>query len=252
MLAYASSVLSARSCAAAHDAVATFGKVLVTPNGANAIPSAVRAWLDARAADEADADHAGGPDQRRGPRPCHRRRHRPRGERRVGHSRRALPGGSAGAAAAGAGASRRHPGAADAGRARRRHPVGAGSDGNAVRAQPHRGVALADGVRRERRLQPRRAGAGRRDGRLGAHRDDVQLVVRTCVARRQRRRSRADLGRRRPHHRHRDRRRPAAVVASACRAGAARSGQRPLARLSPGAAGAHPKATADRSGPGGI
>jgi len=52
MLAYASSVLSARSCAAAHDAVATFGKVLVTPNGANAIPSAVRAWLDARAADE--------------------------------------------------------------------------------------------------------------------------------------------------------------------------------------------------------
>ncbi len=44
-----------------------------------------------------------------------------------------------------------------AGRARRRHPVGAGADGNAVRAQPHRGVALADGVRRERRLQPRRA-----------------------------------------------------------------------------------------------
>lgn len=52
MLAYASSVLSARSAAGAHDAVATFGKVRVLPNGANAIPSEVRAWLDARAPDE--------------------------------------------------------------------------------------------------------------------------------------------------------------------------------------------------------
>jgi N-carbamoyl-L-amino-acid hydrolase len=53
MLAFASSVHSARSAAAAHDAVATFGKVIVSPNGANAIPSQIRAWLDARAADEA-------------------------------------------------------------------------------------------------------------------------------------------------------------------------------------------------------
>jgi N-carbamoyl-L-amino-acid hydrolase len=53
MLAFASSVHDARSQAAAHDAVATFGKVIVAPNGANAIPSAVHAWLDARAADEA-------------------------------------------------------------------------------------------------------------------------------------------------------------------------------------------------------
>ena len=53
MLAFASSVHSARAAAAAHDAVATFGKVIVAPNGANAIPSEVRAWLDARAADEA-------------------------------------------------------------------------------------------------------------------------------------------------------------------------------------------------------
>jgi N-carbamoyl-L-amino-acid hydrolase len=29
--------------------VATFGKVIVEPNGTNAVPSAVRAWLDARA-----------------------------------------------------------------------------------------------------------------------------------------------------------------------------------------------------------
>jgi N-carbamoyl-L-amino-acid hydrolase len=53
MLAFASSVHSARAEAAAHQAVATFGKVIVSPNGANAIPSQIRAWLDARAADEA-------------------------------------------------------------------------------------------------------------------------------------------------------------------------------------------------------
>lgn len=53
MLAFASSVHSARSQATEHAAVATFGKVIVAPNGANAIPSQIRAWLDARAADEA-------------------------------------------------------------------------------------------------------------------------------------------------------------------------------------------------------
>src|SRR5690606_5102878 len=45
MLAYASSVHSARSCAAAAGAVATFGKLEVLPNGANAIPSEIKAWL---------------------------------------------------------------------------------------------------------------------------------------------------------------------------------------------------------------
>jgi beta-ureidopropionase / N-carbamoyl-L-amino-acid hydrolase len=53
MLPYSSTVLAARQAAAEHDAVATFGKVIVEPNGTNAVPSAVRAWLDARAADEA-------------------------------------------------------------------------------------------------------------------------------------------------------------------------------------------------------
>ncbi|MUL82979.1 MULTISPECIES: allantoate amidohydrolase [unclassified Mycolicibacterium] len=52
MLTFATSVHDARTRAAAHQAVATFGKVRVTPNGANAIPSKVLAWLDARAADE--------------------------------------------------------------------------------------------------------------------------------------------------------------------------------------------------------
>ena len=52
MLTFATSVHDARTHATAHQAVATFGKVRVTPNGANAIPSQVLAWLDARAADE--------------------------------------------------------------------------------------------------------------------------------------------------------------------------------------------------------
>ena len=54
MLAYASTVLAARTLAGNHDAVATFGKLLVEPNGVNAIPSLVRAWLDARAPQEKD------------------------------------------------------------------------------------------------------------------------------------------------------------------------------------------------------
>jgi N-carbamoyl-L-amino-acid hydrolase len=53
MLPYAATVLAARQAAADHGAVATFGKVIVEPNGTNAVPSAVRAWLDARAPDEA-------------------------------------------------------------------------------------------------------------------------------------------------------------------------------------------------------
>ena len=53
MLAYASAVLAARHAAADHGSLATFGKVIAEPNGSNAVCSAVRAWLDARAADEA-------------------------------------------------------------------------------------------------------------------------------------------------------------------------------------------------------
>jgi beta-ureidopropionase / N-carbamoyl-L-amino-acid hydrolase len=53
MLPYAATALAARQAAADNAAVATFGKVIVEPNGTNAVPSAVRAWLDARAPDEA-------------------------------------------------------------------------------------------------------------------------------------------------------------------------------------------------------
>jgi beta-ureidopropionase / N-carbamoyl-L-amino-acid hydrolase len=49
MLTYAATVGSARRCAVRHGAVATFGKVAVAPNGANAIASGVHAVLDARA-----------------------------------------------------------------------------------------------------------------------------------------------------------------------------------------------------------
>ncbi len=50
MLPFAATVLAARRAAEQHDAVATFGRVRVDPNGTNAIPSHVAAWLDARAA----------------------------------------------------------------------------------------------------------------------------------------------------------------------------------------------------------
>ena len=53
MLPYAAAVLAARQAAAQHGALATFGKVTAEPGGANGICSAVRAWLDARAPDEA-------------------------------------------------------------------------------------------------------------------------------------------------------------------------------------------------------
>ncbi|MEV6277552.1 allantoate amidohydrolase [Nocardia sp. NPDC051832] len=52
MPAYAATVHTARQAAELHAAVATFGKLRVLPNGANAIPSEILAWLDARAADE--------------------------------------------------------------------------------------------------------------------------------------------------------------------------------------------------------
>ena len=51
MLAFARVVLAARAAAERHDAVATCGKVQVAPNGVNAIPSHVTAWLDARGED---------------------------------------------------------------------------------------------------------------------------------------------------------------------------------------------------------
>jgi beta-ureidopropionase / N-carbamoyl-L-amino-acid hydrolase len=48
MLGHARLVLGARAAAARRDTVATCGKILVEPNGVNAVPSLVTTWVDAR------------------------------------------------------------------------------------------------------------------------------------------------------------------------------------------------------------
>ncbi|MFN2518946.1 MAG: allantoate amidohydrolase [Jatrophihabitantaceae bacterium] len=53
-LAYARLILAARSAAQEHGALATCGKVRIEPNGVNAIPSLVTAWVDARGPAGAD------------------------------------------------------------------------------------------------------------------------------------------------------------------------------------------------------
>ncbi len=53
---YAATVLAARRLATDADARATFGRLEVEPGGTNAIPSRVRAWLDARAATEGELE----------------------------------------------------------------------------------------------------------------------------------------------------------------------------------------------------
>jgi N-carbamoyl-L-amino-acid hydrolase len=53
MLPYARTVLAARKAAACNGALATFGKVIAEPGGSNGVNSSVKAWLDARAPDEA-------------------------------------------------------------------------------------------------------------------------------------------------------------------------------------------------------
>jgi N-carbamoyl-L-amino-acid hydrolase len=53
MLPFAATVLAARQAAQELGTLATFGKVTAEPGGVNAVSSRVRAWLDARAPDEA-------------------------------------------------------------------------------------------------------------------------------------------------------------------------------------------------------
>jgi N-carbamoyl-L-amino-acid hydrolase len=54
MLALAAAIQETRAAAGRHGALATVGKVRVRPNGVNAIPSQVTAWLDARGPVEDD------------------------------------------------------------------------------------------------------------------------------------------------------------------------------------------------------
>ncbi|MDA8437114.1 MAG: allantoate amidohydrolase [Actinomycetales bacterium] len=56
MVAYARTALAAHAAARESDGRATFGRIEVEPNATNAVPSTVRAWLDARAADQAALD----------------------------------------------------------------------------------------------------------------------------------------------------------------------------------------------------
>jgi N-carbamoyl-L-amino-acid hydrolase len=56
MLAYARTAIDADTAARASESRATFGRLEVEPNGTNAVPSTVRAWLDARAADQQTLD----------------------------------------------------------------------------------------------------------------------------------------------------------------------------------------------------
>ncbi|NRQ48790.1 allantoate amidohydrolase [Aeromicrobium stalagmiti] len=57
MQAYAATVLASRRLATEASARATFGRLEVEPGGTNAIPSRVRAWLDARASDDESLEH---------------------------------------------------------------------------------------------------------------------------------------------------------------------------------------------------
>jgi beta-ureidopropionase / N-carbamoyl-L-amino-acid hydrolase len=57
MLPFASTVLAARSAAADSGALATIGKVIAEPGGANGVSSTVTAWLDARAPDDNTLQH---------------------------------------------------------------------------------------------------------------------------------------------------------------------------------------------------
>jgi N-carbamoyl-L-amino-acid hydrolase len=56
MLPFAAAVIAARERADSLGSLATFGKVVAEPGGVNAISSSVRAWLDARAPDQAGLD----------------------------------------------------------------------------------------------------------------------------------------------------------------------------------------------------
>ena len=138
-----------------------------SPNGANAIPSRVDAWLDARAADEATLAAVVESIRDCGRALCQGRPRHRRLRSRVDHPDRRFPRRAAPAGAGCAVAVRRGSRPSHRSGPRRRNPLGKGADSDVVRAQPHRGFPFPRGVRGDRRLPHRRGSAGRRDGRLG-------------------------------------------------------------------------------------
>ena len=152
MLSYAMTALAAGKQARLAGQRATFGRIDVAPNGTNAIPSRVTAWLDARcdsdeslAALVAEIERLG--TERAG-----------RDGTRLEVTAESVSGAVAfdpaltGRLRAGlADALGRGPGDPDDGRPRRRHPRrGRGADGDDVRPQPDRRLPLAGGARRDR------------------------------------------------------------------------------------------------------
>ena len=60
MLPFAASVIAAREAAGGRGSLATFGKIEARPGAVNAVSASVRAWLDARAPDQAALDETVG------------------------------------------------------------------------------------------------------------------------------------------------------------------------------------------------
>ncbi len=167
MLAYAMTALAANKQARLAGERATFGRLEVAPNGTNAIPSRVTAWLDARCSTEealaslVDAitaqatDRAGRDGTVAG---GHRRVGVRVGRLRPGPRRRDRPGPRG----------RRLAGDPDGRRARRGDPLRRGHPhGDAVRPQPDRRLALAVGARGDAGLPGGGLGARRHPGEAG-------------------------------------------------------------------------------------
>ena len=123
MTTFAMTALAAGEQASRSGQRATFGRLDVAPNGTNAIPSRVTAWLDARCESDAEQVRLVGRDRAAGERARRPRRDPARGDRRVGLRRgRLRPGTHRAAACRPDGSPRRRTGHPDGGRPRRRHP----------------------------------------------------------------------------------------------------------------------------------
>ena len=253
MLTYAMTALAANKQArVAGAARATFGRVEVTPNGTNAVPSRVLAWLDARCSSEDALADAGRDDRAAGDR-ARRAATAPRSSVTAESVSGAVtfdP--DAGRAARRRPRGRRLAGAPDRGRPRRRNPLCCrDSDRDALRPQPDRGLALAGRDRVDAGLPGRRARAGR-DPRAAGHVTHV-VPARAGLGRRRRPRRRAGRDRGRSLHAGSERRRrpePDGAGTGSGRASPSPAWPTATATPSTGPCAGAPSASAGRSGPG--